>query len=71
MLVKVPVNLTIPPGVVVLTSATLVMVNSATDTLVAQRGSVDPDGQLLPAVVEVRVLARVWLPVSGLLTVTV
>jgi hypothetical protein len=32
--------------------------------------SVLPDAQLLPAVVEVTVLARMPLPVSGLFTVT-
>ena len=32
--------------------------------------SVLPDGQLLPAAAEVTVLARMWFPVSGLLTVT-
>ena len=41
-----------------------------TVTVVAQRGSVRPVGQLLPAEVEVMVLARILLPVSGLLTVT-
>jgi hypothetical protein len=34
------------------------------------RVSVLPDAQLLPAVVEVTVLARILLPVSGLFTVT-
>ena len=38
--------------------------------MVVQRGSVPPAGQLLPGAAEVRVLARMWLPVSGLLTVT-
>jgi len=41
----------------------------------AQRGSAplggDGSGQLLPAVVEVTVPVRMWLLVSGLLTVTV
>ena len=36
-----------------------------------QSGSVPPTGQLLPVVAEVTVLARMWLPVSGLATVTV
>ena len=35
----------------------------------AQPGSVLPDGQLLPAAVEVAVVDRIWFPVSGLLTV--
>ncbi len=43
---------------------------SETGTVVVQRGSVPPAGQLLPASVEVTVLARMWLPVSGLFTVT-
>ena len=43
---------------------------SETGTVVVQRGSVPAAGQLLPAVVEVRVLASRWLPVSGLFTVT-
>ncbi len=38
--------------------------------MVVQRGSVLLAGQLLPAVAEVTVLVRMWLPVSGLLTVT-
>jgi hypothetical protein len=38
--------------------------------VVVQRGSVLPAGQLLPAAVEVTVLVRMWLSVSGLLTVT-
>ena len=41
-----------------------------TGTVVVQRGSVPPAGQLLPAVVEVTVLANVLFPVSGLFTVT-
>ena len=42
----------------------------ATFTTVVQRGSVLAAGQLLSAVAEVRVLARMWSPVSGLFTVT-
>ncbi len=42
-----------------------------TVTVAAQRGSVLPAGQLLSGEVEVRVLARILLPVSGLFTVTV
>ena len=70
MLAKVPVNRTTPPGVVVPTSATLVMVSTATGTVVVQPGWPLPAGQLLPDVAEVIVLARILLPVSGLLTVT-
>ena len=55
----------------VATSAVLVMVSWMTSTVTVQRGSVLPVAQLLPAVVEVTVLARMWSPVSGLLTVTV
>ena len=40
-------------------------------TLTEQRGSVLPDGQLLPAAVVDKVLAMILLPVSGLFTVTV
>ena len=39
-------------------------------TVLAHRGSVLPLAQLLPAVAEVIVLARLLFPVSGLLTVT-
>ena len=39
-------------------------------TVTVQRGSVLPAAQLLPGVAEVTVLARIWLPVSGLFTVT-
>ena len=42
----------------------------ATFTTVVQRGSVPAAGQLLPAVAEVMVLARMWSPVPGFLTVT-
>jgi hypothetical protein len=47
------------------------MVSTATGTVLAQRGSVDPVPQLLPGAAEVTVLVRVLSPVSGLLTVTV
>ena len=47
------------------------MTRSETGTVVVQRGSVPPAGQLLPAAAEVTVLASRWLPASGLCTVTV
>ena len=50
--------------------AVKLIVRSETGTVVVQRGSVEPAGQLLPAAAEVRVLASRWLPVSGLCTVT-
>ena len=57
---------------VVLALAVLVMVSAVTlVTVVAQRGSVLPSGQLFPAAAEVTVLARIPLPVSGLPTFTV
>ena len=71
MLVNVPVKRTTPPGVVVATSALAVISSSDTATVLAQRGSVVPVGQLFPGAVEARVAARVWSPVSGLFTVTV
>src|SRR5260370_687683 len=40
-----------------------------TVTVLAQRGSVPPAGQLLPGVVESTVSARILLPVSGVGTV--
>src|SRR5580693_805996 len=43
----------------------------STVTLIEQRGSVLPDGQLLPGAVVDNVLAMTLLPVSGLFTVTV
>ena len=52
------------------TLAVVVIASSETGTVVVQRGSVLPAGQLLPAAAEVRVLASRWLPVSGLCTVT-
>ena len=70
MLVNVAVKRTTDPGVVVDTLAPFRIVSCATSTAVAQRGSVLPAAQLLPAAAEVAVLARMWLPVSGLLTVT-
>ena len=54
----------------VLADTAIVRPGISTVTLVAHRGSVPPDGQLLPAVAEVTVAARTLFPVSGLLTVT-
>ena len=56
---------------VVATLAVLVMVSAVTVTVVVQRGSVLPAGQLFPDAAEVTVLARMWSPVSGLCTVIV
>src|ERR1700688_1648796 len=61
---------TVAPGVAEATVAVLVMVRPCTSTVAAQRASVLPAAQLLPAVAEVIVLARILLPVSGLFTVT-
>ena len=47
------------PGVVVLTLAVLVIVRTDTGMLVAQSGSVLPDGQLFPVAVEVAVVDRI------------
>ena len=49
---------------------TIVRPGTSTVTLVAHRASVLPLAQLLPAVAEVIVLARILFPVSGLFTVT-
>ena len=46
------------------------IVSTATGTVVVQAGSPLPAAQLLPAVAEVIVLARILFPVSGLFTVT-
>ena len=59
-----------PPGVVVARLAWLTISSWATATVTEHRGSLLPDGQLLPGVVEVTVFARIMLPVSGLSTVT-
>ena len=63
---------TTDPGVVapVLADTAIVRPGTSTVTVLAHRGSVLPAAQLLPAVAEVIVLARVLFPVSGLLTVT-
>ena len=57
---------------VVLAVAVLVMARAGirTFTVLVQRGSVPPAGQLFPAAAEVTVLVRDLSPVSGLLTVT-
>ena len=52
------------------TSEVLTIVSTATGTVTVQGGSPLPAAQLLPAVVEVIVLARILFPVSGLFTVT-
>ena len=70
MLVNVAVKRTTLPGVVEVTFELLVMASEDTVTAEEQAGSVPAAGQLLPAEAEVRVLARILLPVSGLLTVT-
>jgi hypothetical protein len=46
------------------------MVRPDTVTVAVQAAFPLPDAQLLPAVVEVTVLARMPLPVSGVFTVT-
>ena len=70
MLVAVTVYCTSDPGLTVDTSALAVMFSAATFTVAVQRGSVESAPQSLPVEVEVMVLARMWLPVSGLFTVT-
>ena len=66
--------LTVPPGAAAprsaLAGAVIKSTPVTTATVVPQRGSVLADGQLLPGVAEVTVLASVRSPVSGLLTVT-
>ena len=69
-LVNTVVNRTTDPGVVVGTFELSVIVSTATGTVAVQDGSALPAAQLLPGVTEVIVLARILLPVSGLLTVT-
>src|SRR5580704_9576033 len=61
------------PGTAVLVLAVLTMVRPGVRTLATalQRGSVLPEGQLLPGAVVLMMDDRTWLPVSGLLTVTV
>ena len=58
------------PGVVVAALGVVLIVSWDTVTVAVHRGSVLPDPQLLPAEAELTVLARMWLPVSGLFTVT-
>ena len=67
---NVDVYRTTLPGVVVATLAVLLMISCDTVTVEKQSVSVLPDWQLLPEPVVVSVLARILLPVSGLLTVT-
>ena len=73
MSVTVTVKVTCWPGTAAAALAVVTMVSAgvSTVTLTEQRGSVLPDGQLLPAAVVDNVLAMTLLPVSGLLTVTV
>ena len=73
MSATVIVYCTTDPGVVVATSAALVMVRPGISTVtlaVQAAGAVPEAGQVLPGVAEVTVSARTLLPVSGLLTVT-
>ena len=48
----------------------MVSAGMSTVTVVVQRGSVPPAGQLFPAAAEFTVLVRALSPVSGLFTVT-
>src|ERR1700723_886101 len=61
------------PGTAALVFAVLTIVSPgiSTFTVAVQRGSVLPDGQLLPAAAVDRMLVSTLLPVSGLFTVTV
>ena len=63
---------TTEPGVVLALFAVTATFSpgTSTGTVDEHRGSVPPDGQLLPAAAEVTVLTRLWFPVSGLATVT-
>ena len=70
MLVTVIVYCTVAPGVVEAVLAVLAMVRPCTVTVAVQRASALPAKQLVPAVAEVIVLARILFPVSGLFTVT-
>src|ERR1700761_4359447 len=70
VLTNVAVNRTTLPGVVDATPAVFVITNCDTVTAEEHRGSVPPDGQLLPIEADVTVLVRISLSVSGLLTVT-
>ena len=66
----VVVSFTVAPGVAVPALGVETIVSCDTVTVAVHRGSAPPAGQLLPAVVEVTVLASTWPPVSGLFTVT-
>ena len=70
VLVNVAVNRTTLPGVVDGAAGGEVIASGDTVTVAEHAGSVLPAGQLLPAEAEVRVLARILSPVSGLFTVT-
>src|ERR1700692_1473521 len=60
------------PGTAALAFAVLTMVRAgvSTVTVVVHRGSVPPDGQLLPAAAVEKLLTSTLFPVSGLFTVT-
>ena len=68
---EMTVYCTVAPGVAEDVLAELAMVSPCTATVAAQRASVPPAGQFVPAVADVIVLVRILLPVSGLSTVTV
>ena len=70
VLMIVVVSLIVVPGVAVAGLNAELIVSAETVTAVVQRGSVLPARQLLPVLVEVTVLARILLPVSGVCTVT-
>ena len=66
--------LMVPPGAaeprLALAGAVMDRTPLTTVTVAVQPGLVLPDGQVLPVAAETAVLARTWLPVSGLATVT-
>src|SRR5258708_39492103 len=68
--VIVVVIFTCVPGVAVAGLGTVAIASWDTVTVLAHRGSVLPDGQLLPAAADVTTLDKTWFPVSGLSTVT-
>ena len=67
--------LRVPPGAaeprLAVAGAVMVSGPATTATVTVQPGLPDPAGQVLPGAVETAVLARVPVPVSGLLMVTV
>ncbi len=71
VLVNTAVNRTTLPGVVDAAAELFVIASEETVTVDEHLRSVLPAGQLLPAEAEVRVLARILSPASGLFTVTV